>query len=142
MSKANLPENTVHRFNIIDSQILLGLSYADKGADISCLDLISSCAAINHSIPARPEFAEAFNKFLYMSAINLDNDQLSLANFGREIINNASSRANTTPQPVELMQLVLKELSGYKLKSMCNRSLWTQEQYQRALDAHRNNSRL
>ncbi len=128
----------MHTFTLIDSQILLGLSYADKGADISCLELIVSCAAINHSIPSLAEFVEAFNKFLYVSAIVIDGEQIALASFGREIINNARSKANTDSQLGELMQLVLKELSGYKLKSMCNRHVWTQEQYQQAVNAQRN----
>lgn len=128
----------MHTFTPIDSQILLGLSYADKGADISCLELIVSCAAVNHSIPSLAEFAEAFNKFLYVSAIVIDGEQIALASFGREIINKARSKANTDHQLGELMQHVLKELSGYKLKSMCNRRVWTQEQYQQAVNAQRN----
>lgn len=129
----------MHIFTLTDSQILLGLSYAGKGAEISCAELVASCAGLNDSIPALDEFAEAFNKFLYVSAISLAGDKIALANFGREIVSKALSNAGNLPQSVELIQLVQKELSGYKLKNMCNRHVWTQEQYEQAINAQRNN---
>lgn len=129
----------MYTFTVIDSQILLGLTYADKGAEISCVELVASCAEVNDSIPALEEFAEAFNKFLYVSAISLAGDKIALANFGREIVNKALSNASNQPQSDELIRLVQKELSGYKLKSMCNRHVWTQEQYEQAVNAQRNN---
>ena len=131
--------NTVHTFTVIDSQILLGLSYADKGAEISFAELVASCAGLSDSIPALEEFAEAFNKFLYVSVISLAGDKIALANFGREIVSKALGSSGNQPQSAELIQLVQKELSGYKLKSMCNRHVWTQEQYEQAINAQRNN---
>lgn len=129
----------MHTFTLADAQILLGLFYADKGADISCMELVASCAGLSDSIPTLAEFTEAFNKFLYVSAINLAGDKIALANFGREIIEHVQSKASAESNSVELMQLVLKELSGYKLKSMCNRHVWSQEQYEHAVNAQRNN---
>lgn len=127
----------MHRFTLMDSKILLGLSYADKDADIICAELIAGCAAISPEIPTQEEFASAFNKLLYTSIIHLDGDKIRLADFGREIIHKANRKADAGIQPGELVQLVLKELSGYKLKSMCNRNVWTQEQYQQAVNAQR-----
>lgn len=132
----------MHTFTLIDSQILLGLSCADKGADISCVELLASCAAVNNSIPDWAEFAEAFNKFLYVSAIGITGDKIAFANFGREIMNNARSKASAETQSDELVTLIQKELAGYKLKSMCNRSVWTQEQYQQAVNVHCTNLKL
>ncbi|MDO8345888.1 MAG: hypothetical protein Q7T48_22005 [Cellvibrio sp.] len=129
----------MHTFTLTDAQILLGLSYADKGADISCVELVASCAGLSDSIPALEEFTEAFNKFLYMSVINLDGDKIALADFGLDIINRARSKAGADPQLDEFIQLVLKELSGYKLKNMCNRHVWPQEQYEQAVNAQHNN---
>ncbi|MDZ4262614.1 MAG: hypothetical protein U1B30_09825 [Pseudomonadota bacterium] len=129
----------MHIFTLTDAQILLGLSYADKGADISCQELVVSCAEVNNSIPALEDFAAAFNKFLYVNVINLDGDKITLANFGREIVNKALANASNQPQSDELIRLVQKELSGYKLKSMCNRHVWMQEQYEQAVNAQRNN---
>lgn len=129
----------MHRFTHTDAQILLGLSYEDKCAEVSCPELVASCAALNGSIPALDEFAEAFNKFLYVSVINLDGDKIVLADFGRDIIDRARSKAEASAQPDELIQLVQKELSGYKLKNMCNRHVWTQEQYEQAVNAQHNN---
>lgn len=129
----------MHTFTPTNSQILLGLFYADKGTEISCPELVASCAGLSDSIPTLEEFAEAFNKFLYVSAISLAGDKIALANFGREIVNKALSNAGNQPQSGQLMQLVLKELSSYKLKSMCNRSVWTQEQYEQAINAQPNN---
>lgn len=124
----------MHRFTIADAQILLGLYYADKGDEISCQKLIASCADVIHSLPTLPEFAEAFNKFLYISAIGLNGDKVTLGNFGRDIIDKARNKTSGNVDSDELALLVLKELAGYKLKSMCNRTVWTQEQYQQAID--------
>lgn len=128
----------MHTFTLIDSQILLGLSYTGKDADNSCAEVVASCAVVSDSIPTLAEFAEAFNKLLYVSAMSLNGDKITFANFGREIIKKARSTASVNLQPDELMQLVLKELSSYKLKSMCNRCVWTKEQYEQAVNAQRN----
>lgn len=132
----------MYTFSLVDAQILLGLACSDKGADISCQELVASCAAVNNSIPALAEFAEALNKFLYISVIHIEGEQISLAGFGWGIINKARSHANSDAQSDELMKLVLKELSGYKLKRMCNRHVWAQEQYQQAVDLHHDNPKL
>lgn len=137
-----MTENNLHTFTLIDSQIFLALAYADKKADISCMDLIASCVAVNNSIPDLAEFAEVFNKFLYVSAIGIAGDKLTFANFGREIMNKVRSKASADAQSGDLVELVQKELAGYKLKSMCNRSVWTQEQYQQAVNVHGTNLKL
>ncbi|WP_331344856.1 hypothetical protein [Cellvibrio sp. UBA7661] len=125
----------MHKFTLMDSHILLGISYADKGADIECTELVASCAAINREIPSLGEFATAFNKFLYTSIIHLDGDKIYLTDFGRELIHQAN--ASVVTHADESVQLVLKALSGFKLKSMCNRNVWSQEQYQLAVNAQR-----
>ncbi len=125
----------MHKFTLMDSHILLGISYADKGADIECTELVASCAAINREIPSLGEFATAFNKFLYTSIIHLDGDKIYLTDFGRELIHQANTNASVGTSPNESVQLVLKVLSGFKLKSMCNRNVWSQEQYQQAVNA-------
>lgn len=131
----------MHTFTQIDAQILLGLSYADKGVEISCAELVEGCKMENLSVPALPEFAEAFNKFLYVSAISLNGDKIILGDFGRDIINKARSKSSANVQADELVMRVLKELASYKLKSMCNRTVWNQAQYQQAtntnLDTHK-----
>ena len=124
----------MHRFNPVAAQVLLGLEGVDNNIEPHSLAIIASCYEITHTIPTLAEFAEAFNTLLYARAIEIDGDNVSLANFGRDIINAARSKANTEIQPQELLEFVYKELSGYKLKSMCNRTVWTQEQYQQAID--------
>ena len=131
---------TVHKFILKDSHILLGISYADKGTDIGCTELIASCAAINPEIPSLGEFASAFNKFLYTSIIHLDGDKIYLTDFGRELIHQASTKANAETNADESVQLVLKALSGFTLKSMCNRHVWSQEQYQQAVNTQRSDN--
>lgn len=129
----------MHNFNLVDAQILLGLYCAHQVGELSCLDVIAGCDAVNNSIPTPAEITEAFNKLLYVSAIVIDGEQVALANFGKELINKAKADTNTEIQLVELVTLVHKELSAYKLKSMCNRHVWTHEQYQQAVDLHRSN---
>lgn len=124
----------MHRFNLAAAQVLLGLEYVDGSTEPHCLSIITSCYEINHSVPTHAEFAEAFNKLLYVSAIVIDGEKVTLANFGREIINNARSKASTEIQLEGLLKLVHKELSGYRLKSMCNRTVWTEAQYQQSVD--------
>ncbi|WP_049631567.1 hypothetical protein [Cellvibrio sp. pealriver] len=128
----------MHKFTLMDSHILLGIFYADKGADIVCTELIASCAAINPEIPSLEAFAAAFNKLLYTSIIHLDGDKIYFTDFGRELIHQANTNAGIHPN--EPVQLVLKVLSGFKLKSMCNRNVWSQEQYQQAVNAQRSNA--
>jgi len=129
----------MHSFNPVDAQILLGLYCAHQTGEFSCLDVIAGCAAVNNSIPTPAEFTEAFNKLLYVSAIVIDGEKVTLANFGNELINKAKSSAGAKTQLGELVTFVDRELSAYKLKSMCNRQVWTQEQYQQAADLHRSN---
>lgn len=127
----------MYSFNPVDAQILLGLYCASQVGDLSCLDVIAGCDAVNSSIPTSAEFTEALNKLLYVSAIVIDGDKVALANFGNEIMSKA--KANAGSRLEGLAPFVHKELSGYKLKSMCNRHVWSQEQYQQAIDLHRNN---
>ena len=129
----------MHSFNPVDAQILLGLYSAHQTAEFSCLDVIAGCAAVNNSIPTPAEFIEAFNKLLYVSAIVIDGEKVTLANFGNELINKAKSSAGGKTQLGELVTFVERELSAYKLKSMCNRHVWTKERYQQAVDLHRSN---
>lgn len=131
----------MYNFSPVDAQILLGLYSAHQLGKFSCRDVIANCEAINHSIPTAEEFAEAFNKLLYVSAIVIDGEQVRLANFGGEIVRKAKAGANPEASPGVLSIFVHKELSGYKLKSKCNRHVWTREQYQQAIDLHRNNAK-
>lgn len=126
----------MHRFNLKDAQILLGLSAMDDGYANSCAGLVAQCAAICLQIPTADEFATAFNKFLYISAIVVDGHTVALAPFGRAIIDKARIKAEAGASPMELQELLYKELSGYKLKSMCNRKIWTPLQYQQAIAAN------
>jgi len=125
----------MHSFNLVEAQILLGLESVGDNAESHCLAIITSCYEINHSIPTYAEFTEAFNKLLYVSAIVIDGENVTIAKFGRDIINNARSKASAEIQLKELLELLYKELSGYKLKSMCNRTVWTETQYQQAVEA-------
>lgn len=129
----------MHSFNPVDAQILLGLYGAHQAGEFSCLDVIAACIAINNSIPTQEEFIEAFNKLLYVSAIFIDGEHVTLANFGNEVIHKAKAGASAEAHLGQLVTLVHRELSAYKLKSMCNRHVWTQVQYQQAVDLHRIN---
>lgn len=130
-----LSGNNMHRFNLVAAQVLLGLESVDGTTESHCFSIIKNCYQINHSVPTHTEFAEAFNQLLYVSAIVIDSEKVTLTNFGRDLINNARSKASTEIQLEELLELVHKELSGYKLKSMCNRTVWTEAQYQKAVAA-------
>ncbi len=125
----------MHSFTLIDAQILLGLSAMENGHACSCAGLVANCAVINIAIPTAEEFAAAFNKFLYVSAIVIDGESVTIAPLGWGLINKARTKAKPDVHSKELHELVHKELSAYKLKSMCNRNVWTQAQYQQAIAA-------
>jgi|GEM_PF-3017100 len=129
----------MHSFNPVDAQILLGLYGVHQAGEFSCLDVIAACAAINNSIPTPAEFTEAFNKLLYVSAIVIDGEKVTLANFGNEVIRKAKANASAEVHLGKLVTLVHRELAAYKLKNMCNRHVWTQAQYQQAVELHRGN---
>ncbi len=129
----------MHSFNLADAQILLGLYCANQATGFSCLEVIAGCAAVNNSIPTLVEFSEAFNKLLYVSAIVINGEQVTVANLGNELIDRAKANASAEVQLGELVTFVHRELSAYKLKSMCNRHVWTQVQYQQAVDLYLSN---
>ena len=130
----------MYTFDLIDAQILLGLSCADRGSDISCQTLVASCATGKNRLPTLLEFSSAFNKLLYISAITLDNDKIMFSNFGRDLINNARRNAKPDAHADELASQIFTELASYKLKSMCNRKVWSEEQYQQAIDGLQQNN--
>lgn len=123
----------MHKFNHTAALVLLGLESVVHD-ESNCLALVTCCYELNHLIPSHAEFADAFNKLLYVSAIVIDGEKVSLTNFGRDIINNVRRKSSVEANAGELLALVNKELSGYKLKSMCNRTVWTEAQYQQAVD--------
>jgi hypothetical protein len=123
----------MHSFTLVDSRILLGLYHAGPGAELTCVALIANCRALNQTVPTLIEFAEAFNKFLYIGAIGITSDRVALTDFGRAIIDSARVNAELETATHEVMGLVHKALSRYKLKSLCNRTLWTPAQYHQAI---------
>lgn len=126
----------MHRFKQIDAQILLGLAAMEEGYASSCAGLLASCTAISSQIPTADELAAAFNKLLYISAIVLESESVALAPFGREMIAKVRAKTEGNVSPNELPKLLYQELSAYKLKSMCNRNVWSPEQYQQAIAAY------
>ncbi|HSC66226.1 MAG TPA: hypothetical protein VLC79_00935 [Cellvibrio sp.] len=124
----------MYRLNPVAAQVLLGLEAAEGRADSNPTALITHCYEMFHSIPTYAEFAEAFNKLLYISALTIDGEKVSLADFGRDLINNARGKVDAKAQQNTTLEYLNKELSGYKLKSMCNRKVWSEAQYQQAAD--------
>lgn len=124
----------MYRLNPVAAQVLLGLESVEMRADSNPTALIAHCYEMFHSIPTHAEFAEAFNKLLYISALTIDGEKVALANFGRDLINNARGNVDAKTQKNETLEYLNKELSGYKLKSMCNRKVWSEAQYQQAVD--------
>lgn len=142
MSVLNRQERNMHTFSLVDAQVLLGLYSVSPSDEISCLTIIKSCDSTSHLIPTFAELTAAVNKFLYVSVIIIDGDKIALTCFGRELVVKANATAKAETQLGELLVLVHKELAGYKLKSMCNRTLWTEDQYQHAVEVYVANNKL
>ncbi|WP_323813245.1 hypothetical protein [Cellvibrio sp. NN19] len=122
----------MHRFNLIDAKILLGLAFTERGSADSCTELLACCAKIDGKILKLDELAEAFNKFLYTSVIAIEGESVALTQFGWELINQLRGKLGEYAPVKQLHESLYKELSSYKLKSMCNRTVWTPAQYQQA----------
>jgi len=129
----------MHLFITVDAKILLGLYWADKSIGSTCLSVISSCAAGSNQIPSHAEFVAAFNKFLYVSVIDIAGDTVALSSFGIDLVHNAQEVAGVAATAADVVDVIFKQLSAYKLKSMCNRNIWTEEQYLQAVNTYRNN---
>lgn len=122
----------MHRFNLIDAKVLLGLAFTERGTANSCAELLAGCAKIDAQALMLNELAEAFNKFLYISVIAIEGESVTLTQFGWELINRLRSKLEADAPVKQLHESLYKELSSYKLKSMCNRTVWTPVQYQQA----------
>ena len=122
----------MHRFNLIDAKVLLGLAFTERGTANSCTELLSGCAKIDAQDFMLDELAEAFNKFLYISVIAIEGESVTLTQFGWELINQLRGKLGVDAPVKQLYESLYKELSSYKLKNMCNRTVWTPAQYQQA----------
>lgn len=125
----------MHSFVPVDARILYGIFCAPGiGFSYSSIALCSDDAS---HVPGYDIFAEAFNKFLYIGLIAIDGETVSLAPLGREIIARAQLAAGRDAEASEIIAKVFALLSRYKLKSMCNRKVWSEAQHQLGLDHYR-----
>ncbi len=123
----------MHRLSIVDAWILLAIYHAGKSDGTGYAAIISSLPSIDRPIPAHDEFMAAYNKFLYLSFIVADGDKTSLSLAAKQLIE-ATRLSGTTEDAQAWVDSIYKILSTYKLKSMCNRYEWKEDQYLRGIE--------
>lgn len=116
-------------FNFTDAWILFGIAAAEKRGDSRYASIVSSLPALDQILPSHSEFASAYNKFLYVSFIHSDGEKTTLTAVAQQILELAQQSGGNNIRAQ--LEQIKKTLAAYKLKSMCNRHEWSEEQYWR-----------
>ncbi|MEN0037290.1 MAG: hypothetical protein AAGC78_09485 [Cellvibrio sp.] len=119
----------MHRISINEAWILVGIYRAQIAGEGSFAAIISSLPDIGWSIPSHSDFAAAYNKFLYIRFIHAEGDNTSLTDAAKQLVESAKNSLPVDSNEQEWVDGVYQVLSTYKLKSMCARQVWTENQY-------------
>ncbi len=105
-----------------DAWIFLAIKYAEGERTDYYADLIGFCDYINHAIPTYEEFIAAYNKLLYISAIQREDGNILITEFGKAICTGVQKKCAPDTQPWEIAELIRIEFKPYKLKSVCRQT--------------------
>lgn len=119
----------MHRLSVIDAWILAGIYRAEQHGDVLYAGIISALPDINQRLPNHDEFSAAYNKFLYIRFIEADGDSTTLSAAAKLIVENVKNSLSADHRNRQWVDGIFKILSSYKLKSMCARQVWTEDQY-------------
>lgn len=111
-------------FNFTDAWILAAIYLAGAKGENSYAQIIASLPNLGRSLPVHAECKVAYDKFLYVGLIVADGDKTSLSVVAESLVKNAYIESAAL-----WVAAIEKQLAPYKLKSMCNRFEWTEEQY-------------
>jgi len=123
----------MHRLSMIDVWILLGIYHAEPHSSGYYAEIISALPDLGKPLPTHDEFASAYNKFLYLSFIVADGEITRVSAVAKQLIESRKNSISTSDNDREWVDNIYQLLSTYKLKSMCNRHVWTECQYVAAI---------
>lgn len=119
----------MYKFNVTDAWILAAIYLAGAKGKNTYADIIASLPNLGHPLPTHAQCKTAYDKFLYMSFIIAVGDKTSLTVVAEKIIIEVY-----VEDSMQWISAIEKQLAVYKLKSMCNRFEWTEQQYQHGIE--------
>lgn len=114
----------MYTFNFTDAWILAAIYSAGLKGENSYAHIIASLLNLGRPLPVHAECKIAYDKFLYIGLIVADGDKTSLSAVAEKLVKEAY-----VENALQWVAAIEKQLVPYKLKSMCNRFEWTEEQY-------------
>jgi hypothetical protein len=119
----------MHRISVIDAWILLGLYCADQRGRGDYNAIISLLPDIDQPLPTHAEFLAAYNKFIYIRFIVANDDYTEISAAAKQLVETVKNSLSADASNRQWIDGIYKILSSYKLKSMCARQVWTEDQY-------------
>ncbi|OZY87738.1 hypothetical protein CBP51_12500 [Cellvibrio mixtus] len=119
----------MYMFNLTDAWILAAIYLAGAKGENAYAQIIENLPVLDRSLPSHAECKSAYDKFLYLGLIVADGDKTSLSLVAESLVKETHDK-NTT----QWICALEKQLAPYKLKSMCNRFEWQEDQYMRGVE--------
>lgn len=119
----------MYMFNFTDAWILATIYLAGAKGENTYAQIIENLPVLDRPLPSHTECKSAYDKFLYLGLIVADGDKTSLSLVAENLVK-ATHDKNTT----QWIFTLEKQLAPYKLKSMCNRFEWQEDQYMRGVE--------
>ena len=119
----------MYMFNFTDAWILAAIYIAGAKGENTYAQIIENLPVLDRPLPSHTECKSAYDKFLYLGLIVADGDKTSLSLVAENLVK-ATHDKNTT----QWIFALEKQLAPYKLKSMCNRFEWQEDQYMRGVE--------
>lgn len=118
----------MYTFNFIDAWILAAIYSAGLKGENSYAHIIASLPNIGRPLPVHSECKIAYDKFLYIGLIVADGDKTVLSAVAGKLVKDAYIE-----NAAQWVAAIEKQLVPYKLKSMCNRFEWSEDEYFRGM---------
>lgn len=119
----------MYMFNFTDAWILAAIYLAGARGENSYEQIIASFPNFGKPLPVHAECKTAYDKFLYIGFIVADGNKTSLSAVAATLVKEAYAES-----AAQWIAAIEKQLAPYKLKSMCNRFEWNEEQYRRGIE--------
>lgn len=119
----------MYMFNLTDAWILAAIYMAEAKGENAYAQIIASLPALDRPLPSHAECKTAYDKFLYLGLIVADGDKTSLSPVAENLVKETQDKNLT-----QWICAIDKQLAPYKLKSMCNRFEWQEDQYMRGVE--------
>lgn len=119
----------MYMFNLTDAWILAAIYLAGAKGENAYAQIIENLPVLDRPLPSHAECKSAYDKFLYLGLIVTDRDKTSLSLVAENLVKETHDKNAT-----QWICAIEKQLAPYKLKSMCNRFEWQEDQYMRGVE--------